>query len=343
MDWLELIGQDRMIAAFQKALREDKLAHGILLWGAEGTGKSLAADILRTHWLCLEPIGGQPCGKCKSCELKKHGNHPDDVIIDLEENSRNIGIEAVRQVGRILSLAPNIGTKRVIYFPQAGSFTVEAANSLLKLLEEPPPGTLFILEAKSEDEVLPTIRSRCQGWRLQPLSEQLITSYLEEKYSLSKENAHKVSRVSGGSLGIGLKKMEEDSESICLAVLQWMQQLPQWSATDIVGEALKLDKEKKEKAFPAIYLHIEEATTLFRDLLVWKRLQNTEYLTYPEYTTEFRRLADLWTEEALLGGREVLEKAQEALKRNGNARLWSEWLWIQLRRILDKSKEFESK
>lgn len=343
MNWSDLVGQDRMTEAFQKALAEERLAHGILLWGPEGTGKSLTANILRTHWLCLAPLNNQPCGKCKSCELKSHQSHPDDIVIDVEENGRNIGIEAVRQVGRILSLAPNIGAKRVIFFPKAGSFTLEAANSLLKLLEEPPLGTLFLLEAQSEEEVLPTILSRCQSWRLSSLPESTISDLLVEKHSLPLAEAHLVSRRSGGSLGIAIQSMNEEGESVCGEVLRWMLDLPKWSSVELVQEAMRLDKEKKEQAFPMISLHIEEAKTIFRDLLIWQRTQNAKYITHQEWIQEFDQLSNRWNEASLIAGQDVLEQAQEALKRNGNPRLWSEWLWIQLRRILDNSKDFDSK
>ena len=145
MSWSQLWGQEQTLEAFKRGISERNLAHGIFLWGAEGTGKSLAGSLLAAHWLCQSPTQDGACGSCYGCQLRLHENHPDYTTIDLEEGARTIGIEAARQVGKVLSLAPNITERRVIVFPHAGSLTVEAANSLLKSIEEPPEGTLFIL------------------------------------------------------------------------------------------------------------------------------------------------------------------------------------------------------
>ena len=95
MGWSHLLGQDQTVTAFKRAIRDGNLAHAIFLWGSEGVGKSTAASLLAAHWLCLSPTEDGPCGACQSCLLREHGNHPDLITVDLEEGSRNIGIEGI--------------------------------------------------------------------------------------------------------------------------------------------------------------------------------------------------------------------------------------------------------
>lgn len=338
MNWKNLLGQEQTVEAFKRAIREGNLSHGIFLWGSEGVGKTLAASILGAHWLCLEPTENGPCEECLACRLRLHENHPDYVMVEAEEGGKNIGIEAARQVGKLLSLSPNISARRVIFFPQAADLTVEAANSLLKSIEEPPEGTLFILEARTEEELLPTIRSRCQAWRVHPLSDEVAADWLAREKGMEPEKAALLARVSAGSLGIALKNKDEESMSTRDDVLRWMKFLPGWNAVDIVREASELDKSKKEKQLHPIRQQVEEAFSLFRDLLILKETGNTENLIHQDRLKELSELSKFWNEKSLAEGWNLLSQAQVALERNGNPRLWTEWLWIQLSQKLDKPK-----
>ena len=340
MGWSELLGQAQTVEAFKRAIGEETLAHSIFLWGGEGVGKSLAATLLAAHWLCLSPTEEGACGECQACLLRLHQNHPDYIVIGREEGSRNIGIEAARQVGRILSMSANISSRRVIYFPEAAAFTAEAANSLLKSIEEPPPGTLFILEARNEEELLLTIRSRSQAWRVLPLLEPLMAKWLEEKQRIEPEKALLLARLSGGSLGIALKSMEE-ADSPRDAVLNWLGALPGWDGVDIVRAAAELDKMKKDKMPHPLISHVEESFSIFRDLLVLDETGNTVGLIHQDRIEELKKLSPIWQGAVLLEGWELLEKVKAALERNGNPRLWTEWLWIQFSQKLDKYNQVE--
>lgn len=338
MNWKNLLGQELTVEAFKRAIREGNLSHGIFLWGSEGVGKTLTASLLGAHWLCLEPTEDGPCEKCLACRLRLHENHPDYIVIEPEEGGKNIGIEAARQVSKILSLSPNISARRVIFFSQASALTLEAANSLLKSIEEPPEGTLFILETRTEEELLPTIRSRCQAWRIHPLSDDAAAQWLENENGMEPEKAAFLARISGGSLGIALKSEDENSMGSRDDVLRWMKFLPSWNAVDIVREAAEIDKAKKEKQLHPIRMQVEESFSLFRDLLILKETGNTKDLIHQDRLEELEEISKLWSEKALAEGWNLLTQVQAALERNGNPRLWTEWLWIQLAQKLDKPK-----
>lgn len=341
MGWSSLLGQGQTVEAFKRAIREGTLAHGIFLWGSEGVGKSTAASLLAAHWLCLDSSEDGACEVCQACQLREHQNHPDLIVVDMEEGARNIGIEAARQVGRALSLGSNISSRRVIYFPQASSFTTEAANSLLKVIEEPPAGTLFILEARTEEELLPTIRSRCQAWRIHPLTEEDAATWLVAQENIDQEKATLWARLSGGSLGIALKNLDEDGNNSRDDVLRWLAELPKWNGVDIVRNAAELDKSKKEKQPHPIITQVEASFSIFRDLLILEQTKNSGQLIHQDRIQELKKLGESWQGDALVAGWNLLEQAQMALERNGNPRLWTEWLWLQLQQRLDNPKRIE--
>ncbi|MCS6945951.1 MAG: DNA polymerase III subunit delta' [Sutterellaceae bacterium] len=165
-------------------------AHAILLHGPAGVGKKGLALDLAAAVLCEAPVEeGRACGRCAGCILTARRNHPDlrivvpdrlawlrpeDIDVDREEElptrgteeasgrpSGEISIDDVRALVALLDLTTHRGGYRVVVLTPAEAMTAEAANALLKMLEEPPPRTLFILTSDQLDEVLPTVISRC--------------------------------------------------------------------------------------------------------------------------------------------------------------------------------------
>ncbi|MEJ2042052.1 MAG: DNA polymerase III subunit delta' [Reinekea sp.] len=141
--------------------KADRLPHGLLLVGRSGDGASLLSQVLIDYLLCLKP-GDQACGQCKSCQLNRSGSHPDYLRIEPDGKSMTIKIDAVRQITHKLSETAQQGGSKVIYLQSAEKMNVNAANALLKVLEEPTPNTFILLEASELSRTLPTIRSRCR-------------------------------------------------------------------------------------------------------------------------------------------------------------------------------------
>lgn len=146
-----------------KNLTEGRLAHALLLTGPEGLGKNDFARLFGEALLCEQPeSSGLPCGACRSCKLNQAGTHPDLRTLSPLEDKKVIGIDQVREITCYLSLtAQHAGYKIVIITP-AESMYVNAANSLLKTLEEPADKSLLLLVSSRASKLPATVRSRCQ-------------------------------------------------------------------------------------------------------------------------------------------------------------------------------------
>lgn len=143
----------------QNAVKSNLLAHAYLLVG-EKTKTLDNARMLAMAVNCPEVHEGYPCEKCLSCRKILHGNHPDVSII--EPKGASFKIEQVRALQKSINYKHYEGAYKVLILTGADTMTVEAANSLLKVLEEPPTKTIFILIAENGNNILPTIQSRCQ-------------------------------------------------------------------------------------------------------------------------------------------------------------------------------------
>ena len=181
----------RMLAA---AVTRDRASHAYLFIGPEGTGKLASARELAAA-LCCEAGG---CGRCGSCLKIRHGTHPDVGMIS--PVGAFITVEQIREVNRSLNLFPGESRARVFIVTDATAFNAESANAFLKTLEEPPGFVKFIIMADRGDRVLPTIVSRCQIIRFDPVKPAVIAERLEKEFDVSPTMAQTYAAISGGNL-----------------------------------------------------------------------------------------------------------------------------------------------
>lgn len=163
---------------------DGRLAHALLVTGPLGIGKRRFVTALGDMLLCTRPdAAGLACGVCPDCRLLALGNHPDYVPIgpDAEGKSAEIRIAAVRQLIDREALKPHRGRRKVIVIDPAHQLNRNAANSLLKTLEEPAPTTLIILLTEAPSRLPATIRSRCQRVALAPPSESVALEWLADR------------------------------------------------------------------------------------------------------------------------------------------------------------------
>ena len=210
MTW-KTLGQDHLITRLQSALELGRESHAYLLTGPHHVGKLTLAREIAQAVNCLRGPG-PPCGECGQCHRIAGGLHADVRLVDLEftrtvsgrENATAISIDAIRELERTVNLNPFEGSRTVIIIDGAGTMTVDAANALLKTLEEPPPGVMFLLLTDDEESLLPTILSRCQTLHLLPMSRQHMMDFLARNHAVSEDDADRLYRLSRGCLGWAL-------------------------------------------------------------------------------------------------------------------------------------------
>lgn len=160
-----ILGQDQSLQKLLQAYQKDHLPHAVLFIGPDSVGKKKTALAIAQLLTCESEE--KPCGLCGSC-LRVEKKQSENLLF-IEPTGLNIKIDQSRSIYDFLSLA-NFDKNRVVIIDQAHALTAQAANALLKILEEPSDHVYFILISNEETLVLPTIRSRCQTMRFNPLS-----------------------------------------------------------------------------------------------------------------------------------------------------------------------------
>ena len=156
-------------AQLAPALAAGRLPHALLLAGPEGLGKMAFAQALGEALLCESPRPDHhACGHCRACRLLAAGSHPDLHVVAPAEEGKAIRVDAIRELIGFAALTPQFGGRRVLRLAPAELLNVNAANALLKTLEEPAPGSHLILVSSRPARLLPTVRSRCQTIRFAP-------------------------------------------------------------------------------------------------------------------------------------------------------------------------------
>src|SRR5215813_7019304 len=164
------IGNRKVISRLQRKLLENRFPHGLIITGPEGVGKHTCAVMVAKTLNCTQAPPGEFCDVCTSCRKIESGTHPDVMTISVEEDATQIKIAQVRQLLTVLELQPLEGRNKVFIVDPADSLNAEAANALLKGLEEPPENSFFILITVNVHELLMTVRSRCQIYHFTPLT-----------------------------------------------------------------------------------------------------------------------------------------------------------------------------
>lgn len=160
-------------------LEQSQLPHALLLTGVRETGKARLALALARLLLCESPSGGLNCGKCHPCELSASGSHGDFRWLQPEEKARVIKIDQVRELVAFATKTASFGRRKVVVLSPADSMNSNAANALLKSLEEPTPDTYLFLVCHQLHGVPATIRSRCQILRLPTPGEEESLAWLD--------------------------------------------------------------------------------------------------------------------------------------------------------------------
>ncbi|MEQ8765531.1 MAG: DNA polymerase III subunit delta' [Planctomycetota bacterium] len=221
-----VVGHSAPKKLFRAALASDRLGHAYLFEGPDGVGKRTFAYEVARSVLCENPSLGVACGLCRGCRRVTSRQHSDLILVEREEGSRQIKIDAVRNLQEQLGLRAMEAGARVAILDDADRLGVAAGNSLLKLLEEPPARTLLLLLTGNRPGVLTTLVSRCQIVRFAPLSAEEVLSVLKPRSEHSGEQLESAAALAEGCPGKALEILDSG----------WIE-LRDWLLDDFLGSS----------------------------------------------------------------------------------------------------------
>lgn len=315
LNYQHIVGNEAVHRLLKTILTQGKTSHASLFTGAEGVGKATTAKVFAKSLLCDNPKDGEPCEQCSSCRKFESGNHPDFHGIDGERGT--IKIEQIRDLQKNIYLKAYESENRVYLIDRADNLTTEAANSLLKILEEPPARSYFILTSHRPFALLPTVISRCQQFNFQPVNPETLESYLVEVAGVNEVEAKLLALLAGGCPGKAYSIINTPG------LLDSRVELVQMLTTLLDGndwDQMKM-AEHLEKSKDRLDVFIEFITLWYRDLLVWKECQNPDLLVNIDMLKRIENLSQRYSKPGLLGLLKEVGQTKKALAANANVRL----------------------
>ena len=209
-----VIGHENVVSFLQTSVKNRRIAHAYLFLGEKSLGKETVARLFFQSLICLENRAKinesvVPCQKCESCKAYKKDGFPDLFTLIRPKEKTQISIEQVRILLHFLSLRPHSSAYKLVLIKNAEDLTLEASNSLLKILEEPPPQTVFILLSENEEALPPTVISRCQIIRFNRVSSAKIYASFKDR-GLTPVLARQLAVFSQGRPGLALDLAAND-------------------------------------------------------------------------------------------------------------------------------------
>jgi len=310
-------GQGALYDGLIRTLDEGTFVHAYLISGASGMGKRTLARLMAQHLLCTGEH--KPCGECSACIQVREGQHPDLITVapgkplspDVKAGMAGIPVDEIRYVISLVGQHTFIGGRRVVIIERAEKMNPAAQNALLKTLEEPLAGTVFLLLSESPELLLSTIVSRCRALKLHPWADDVVLAALRN-YGVEEDMARRALSVSGGSIG----------RAIAVAADEAYWQRRQDVMQDFFGvssrvEVLKVStawKDRKEDA-DALLNDVEDMLRTMM-LVRFSRQDDSLLADYPAPWQEMARAADL---SAFMG---LMDAVSEARKLRMNQVTW---------------------
>ena len=338
------MGQQKPIKLLTTLLRNGTIPHALLLSGIDGIGKQLTAMTfamacncmdLETGYLCEDEnslhtsqnryAGTNPCGSCKSCRKVQSGNHPDIIVV--EPSGSYIKIGQIRALCHTLAMKPLEARLRVVLISDSQAMNSAAGNALLKVLEEPPDRTILILTARHPSDLFPTILSRCQHIRFNPISRESIVTILIEKEGVHPDNAEIIATMANGSLSKALSMVGLPNKNNWIHQRNWLineiDSLSLKPIGSLLAFAAKLSKNKE--MLPEF---LEMIQSYLRDLVVCKYCP--EKIINRDLQSKIQNRSQKMTTVSLLSQISMVQSAQKDMRTNANLRLTLEVLIMRL-------------
>ena len=324
--WENIRGHEQNKHFLQQLLVSGKRTPSLLFLGPGGIGKKALATAFAKDFLCRSEK--LPCSGCPSCQAFNANGHPDFLLVEQSAPGKEIVIDQVKEIARQAVYAPNLSEHKVCIIDAADYMNLTAANSLLKVLEEPPRFWLFILIANTAAKLLPTIRSRVIQLRFDALPAEIIEAVLQ-KEGAHAEEAATLAHLADGSVGAALNMLKSntiDCRNKALAVLKL---LPTERPLQLIGKYPWPEKTTGEDGL----ILLEMMLFIMRDALLCKEgmagnVYNIDVLPHIEIC-----FAD-WHSAKIKNIMKIVQESYMAIAANASGKVVWEAMLVRMNMIL---------
>lgn len=336
-----------------RAVARDTLPPALIFAGPPGVGKFATAVALAQALNCEQPLAGagtavDACGTCRTCvriqrALTRAGAGPsalDCVLVLAPDDKGSIKVDPTRAAIDRTGYRPLDGRRRVVIIDEADALEVGAQNALLKVLEEPPPSTMFVLVSHRPDALLATIRSRCPRLRFGLLSADEVTEGLVSRHGLDASEGRRLAALAGGSLGQAVRRLDGDRQDVrTVAVAALSQALAGDSPASrlaagriLVAKSTDEGRKKGGDGVSRAVLteRVDALGAILRDVEVLSSRAEARWLASADLEAEMAALVGGLTPGRAGRAFAAVDRARAALERNASPKVVADWLALQL-------------
>ena len=311
-----IIGHHQILKQLYHAIASNRVAGAYLFVGVANVGKETVALNFAKSINCRTSDEGA-CGTCLSCRKADDGNHPDLQII--RPSGAWIKIDQIRELQKRIIYRPLEGVRKVYILTEAERMNLEAANCLLKTLEEPPADSGLILLTTNLDALLPTIRSRCQIIPFHPLVVSELAGHLMERFDIDQSQALRVAATTGGAVGKALTLLQDGAS--------FEEEIPEIMIANNRLDAFRIAEKWTQQ--PEALDHL---VTWYRDLVLLHQGAPADLLTHVHHAEQLKQLTVRYSRLQLQSAIKAIFETKVLLQRNVNATLALEVLALKLLR-----------
>ena len=335
----EIIGHRRLTTLLARAIERESLPPTLLFAGPHGIGKWAVARAMAQAVNCLNPVRSpephlavDACGQCRACDRIARNVHVDVIALEPDDKA-SIKIDAVRDVLSHTSFRPFEGRKRVVMIREADTLEPAAQNSLLKSLEEPPPGTSFVLTTAVPGALLPTVRSRCMRLRFGRLTSTELATALTRHYEYSDSDARAAAALADGSIGQALALADDDLTTYRELAVGMLTNAARRSDTQSrlnAAATLHTSPSKKERTRQDLAVVLKLMASMLRDLEAINAGADRSVLANPALVDALEPLAPSFNGDRARDAFGAVDRALMALERNAGIKVVAEWVAVQV-------------
>ncbi len=237
-----LAGNGGVKRALELAVCAGRFPHAVIIEGESSSGKSVLSRFLAAALLCEE--SESPCNNCRACALVRAGTHPDLFVTALEDKKKNISVEQIRKLKNEAYIRPMMSDRKVFIIESADTMNPQSQNAILKVLEEPPGDTVFILNVRSRAALLPTIISRCVTYTLCDPEINEAAEYISSEHGISKAEAVELLKVNSNRLGRAVAALSSKKSGTYQMAADYLDAADNGTLYELIAITAPLEKDR---------------------------------------------------------------------------------------------------